>query len=97
MLEPSPDGEQLAEVIEIGSIHRLLAAADGVGNFDVAHGGERRQKVELLEHECDPLLAEAGAFAIVQGGEVDAIDDDSSLGRAGEASQQVEEGGFAGP
>ena len=49
---------------------------DVVGNFDVAHGGERGEKVEALEDEADLGAAHSGALGVGEFGEVGAIDED---------------------
>ena len=52
------DREQIAEVVEIGAVERLLAPAHRVGDLDIAHRRQRRQQVELLEDEADAMLAQ---------------------------------------
>ena len=76
-------------------VQRLLAAADGVGDLDVAHGRERGQQVELLKDEADAVLAQPGALGVVERGEVDAVDDHAALGGLREPAEQVEERGLA--
>jgi hypothetical protein len=95
MDETTLDGEQVAEMIEELAIQGLLAAADRVGELNIAHGTERGQQIELLEDEGDAMLAQAGALGVVEGGKVDAVDDDAAAGGAGEAAKEVEERGFA--
>ena len=42
------------------------------------------------------MLAEAGAFGVIQCGKIHAVDDDLSGGGLGKAAEQIEESGFAG-
>src|SRR5882762_9501073 len=96
MPEEALDAQQIAEMVEVGVIQRLLLPADGMGDLNVAHGGKRRQQVEALEDETDALLAQSCAFSVVEGGKVHAIDDDPARGGAGKAAEQVEKRRFAG-
>ena len=67
-----------------------------MGDFDVAHGGERGEKIEALEDEADLGAAHFCAFGVGEFGEVGAVDEDGAGGGVGEAAEDVEEGGFSG-
>ncbi len=75
-MESAADGEQVAEVVEKLGIERLFTAAHRIGHLDVSHGGERGQQVEFLKNESDTVLAEARTLGVVEGGEIDAVNDD---------------------
>ena len=64
-----------------------VAAGEGQRQRDVLEGGERRDEVERLEHEADPVAPEAGQPPLGQGAELDPLDE----GLAG--GQRVEAGG----
>jgi len=83
-------------VIEVRFVQRLVAAADGVGDFNIAHRGERGQQVEALEDKADALFTQAGALSVAERAKIDAVDDDPTRSGVGEATEQVEEGRFAG-
>src|SRR5581483_3079079 len=74
VIKPATDREQLAEMVKILEVQRLLAAADGVRNLDIAHGREGRQQVEFLKDKADAMFAKPGAFAVAERGKVYAID-----------------------
>ena len=95
VIEPPLDGKQMAEVVKVFQVQRLFAPADGVGNLNVAHGGEGGQQVELLEDKSDAVFAQPGSLRVVEGGKIDAIDDHTPAGGLGEPAEQVEKGGFA--
>ena len=73
--QPPLDRQQIAQMVEILQVQRLLAPADGVGDLDIAHGRERRQQVELLEDKADAVLAQPGALGVVERGKVHAVND----------------------
>src|SRR5881394_2530692 len=95
MIQPAFDREQVAEMVEISLIERLFAAADRVGNLDVAHRRKSGQKVEFLKYKPDAMFAQPGALRIAQSRKIDAVNLNAALGGASQAAQQVEEGGFA--
>lgn len=95
MLEAATDRKQVAEVVKIVEIQRSFAAADGVGNLNVAHGRERGEQIELLEDESDAMLAQASPLSVVEGGEIDSIDHNAALGGLGEPAEQVKERGLS--
>ena len=94
-MQATLDGEQLAEMVEIGLIERFLAAADGVCNFDIPHGCKGWQKVELLKNKADAVFAQARTLAIAQGGKIDPVNLYAALGGPSQAAEQVEKGRFA--
>ena len=94
-MQATLDGEQLAEMVEIGLIERFLAAADGVCNFDIAHGRKGWQKVELLKNKADAVFAQARTLAIAQSGKIDAVNLDAALSGPSQASKQVKKVRFA--
>ena len=67
-----------------------------MGDFDVAHGGERRQEVEALEDEAYFGATHFGALGVGEFGKVNAVDEDRAGGSAGKTAEDVEEGGLAG-
>ncbi len=70
---------------------RPAAAGDLPRDLDVAAGREGRQQVEFLKDEADAGAAHLCPLGVVEGGEVDAADEDAAGGGAGEAAEQVEE------
>ena len=96
VVETALNGEQIAEPVEVLPVQRLFAAAYGVGNFDIAHGGERWEQVEFLKDEADTVFAQAGALGVVQCGKIHAVNDDAAAGGLGEATEEVKERGLSG-
>ena len=63
--------------------------------FDVLGGRQGGDQVEGLEDEPDLLGADPGELGFAERAEVGAVQFDGALGRAVEAAEQVEQGGFA--
>jgi hypothetical protein len=100
VVETALDAEHLGEVGEKGLVEIFLYGraelGDVVGDFNVAHRGERWQEVEALEDEADFGATHFGALGVGESGEVHAVDQDGAGGGAGEAAKDVEKGGLAG-
>src|SRR5436305_9538448 len=64
------------------------------GEEEVLLDGQRRDEVEELEDEADPLAAEEGPLPLGEGREGDAVDDHLARVRLVDARQQVEQGGL---
>ena len=62
---------------------------------DVLLGGQRGDQVEELEDEADLLAAEVGELVLREVRDVDAVDDDASVGGRVDAAEEVEERGLA--
>ena len=82
-------------MVEILQVQRLLAAADGVRDLDVAHGCERGQQVELLKDKADAVLAQPRPLAVRERSKVHAINDHAALCGLREPAQQVKKRGLA--
>ncbi len=94
MLETLGDAEHLGDFFEERRIG-LGDTGDINGDLDVRAGAEGREKIEFLKDESDLALAQTGALAVGERGEIDAIDGDASGIGAGESAEQVEERGLA--
>src|SRR5271168_3943367 len=95
-MKPAADRQQLAQVVEISAIQRYFlsverATADGVGNLDIPHCRKRGQQVELLKHEADAMSSQPGALAVVQRGEIHAVNHDAPLRGPRKPAQKVEQ------
>ena len=64
---------------------------------DVLRGGEAGQQVEVLEDVADAAAAQCGQGAPAGASECRAVDEDLALGRAVQATGQVEQGRLARP
>src|SRR3989449_9743488 len=64
--------------------------------FDVLHGGQRREEIELLENEPDALAADRGQERGPGGIDAHAVDGQLSAGRGEDAAEDGEERGLAG-
>ena len=94
MVEPPSNREHVAQVVEVSAIQGLLASADLIGYFDIAHGRQSWQQVKSLEDKTDTMFPKPGPVCIIEGAKVDAVDDDAARGGARQAAQQVKEGRF---
>ena len=79
------------------SKQRLVGVAAGElqRQEDVLARVEDRQQVEELKDEADVVAAQLGELAVVEPGEVDAVDHDRARGRAVEAGEDVHQGRLA--
>ena len=87
MVEPVADPDRGDQAVE----QRLVGVAAGElqRQEDVLARVEDRQQVEELEDEADVVAAQLGELAVVEPGEVDAVDHDRARGRAVEAGEDV--------
>ena len=99
VVETAFNTEELGEVSEERLVELFLCGCsqigDVVGDLDVAHGGERGEKIETLEDEADFGATHFRALGVGEFGEVDAVDQDGAGGGAGETAEDVEEGRLA--
>ena len=63
---------------------------------DVLRRGQRRDQVERLEHEPDPVAPQLGELAVVERAEVGVTDPDAAVGEVVEAGERVHERRLAG-
>jgi len=68
MIEPALDRQHFAQMIQILAVHRYpictrSSPAYLVGNLDIAHRRNCRQKVEFLEDKPDPVLPQLRSLA----------------------------------
>ncbi len=82
-------------MVQVGVIQRLFPPADLVGDFNIAHGGEGGQQIELLKNKANPVLAQFCAFAVVEGRKVYAVDDYAAVCGPCEPAEQVKESGLS--
>src|SRR3984957_720296 len=87
MAETALYGKEVAQVVEIFPVHWLGAPADGIGDLDVSHGGERGKQVELLEDEADTVPAKPGPRAVAERGKVHAVDHNSPFSGPGQPAE----------
>ena len=100
MVEAALNAEHLGEVSEKGTVELSLGGAPRLAMswaISMLPMAERVGK-RLKRWKIKPILARRVRVrsASVEGGEVDAIDEDGAGGGPGEAAEDVEEGGFAG-
>src|SRR5262249_52749417 len=83
--------------------HPLGAAAKVVGagrrdlRLDVLQRRQRRDQVELLEHEAERRKTQLGQLAVGQLREVAALEEHLTAARTVEPAQQLQQGRLAGP
>ncbi len=70
--------DQPVEPLAVG-----LAAGDRERQHEVLLGGEHRQQVEELEDEAELVAAQLGQLAVVEVGDLLAVEDDGARGRLG--------------
>ncbi len=73
-----------------------LATGDRERQHQVLLGGEHRQQVEELEDEAELLAAQLGQLAVVEAGDLLAVEQDGAGGRLVEAGEDVHQGRLAG-
>ncbi len=73
----------------------LLAGIDH-RQFDIAHGVQTIQQMELLEHETELAIAHGGQRIRVHGGHGFAVEPVGAGGRPVETADHIHEGRFAG-
>src|SRR3954454_6375890 len=88
-----PVGEAVAQADGVDELVEPLRvrplAGDRQRQHDVLARVEDRQEVERLEDEADALAAQLGEPAVVERGDLDAVQDDRPGGRAVEAGEDV--------
>ena len=84
--------DQLVEPLLVG-----LLAGERERQQDVLLGGQHRHEVEGLEDEPETIAAQARERAVVEVGELGAVDHDGARGRAVEPREQVHQRRLAGP
>jgi hypothetical protein len=84
------DGDDLVEPSAVGPV-----TGEAHGQEDVLPRGERRDEVELLEHEPHPVAAQPGELALVEAPEVGVPDPDVSGRQGVEAGHHVQKGRLA--
>ena len=82
--------EQLGDVVEPLAVG-AVAAGDVLRNLDIHARIQRRQQVELLEHETDFALPHAGALGVGEACEVVAINNDAAGIGVRQPAQHVEQ------
>ena len=82
--------DQLVEPLPVG-----LAAGDRERQDQVLLGGEHRQQVEELEDEAELVAAQLGQRAVVEPGDLDAVELDRAGGRLVEPGEDVHQGRLA--
>ncbi len=88
-----PDGvDHLRHPLAVG-----LAAGDVEGKRDVLGCGQRRQQIELLEHEADAVTAKLGERLVRQSGEVHGADEDLAPGHGVKTGQAMHQRRLARP
>src|SRR5215203_1524512 len=88
-----PDGGD--QLVDPGPVR--LAAGDRERQDKVLLRGQDRQKVEELEDEAELVAAQLGQLAVVEAGDVDAVELDHPRGRLVEAGEDVHQGRLARP
>ena len=73
-----------------------LRPGDRERQHDVLLGGEHREQVEELEDEAELVAAQLGQVAVVEAGELGAVDLDRAAGRPVEPGEDVHQRGLAG-
>src|SRR5689334_939697 len=73
-----------------------ILAGDGRElRLDVLDGGERRDQVELLEHEAERAQAERGELVVGERREVVPLEEDATGARAVEGAEELQQGRLA--
>src|SRR6187402_1366356 len=83
--------DQLVDPLLVG-----LAAGDRERQHQVLLGGEDREQVEELEDEAELVAAQLGQLAVVEAGDVNAVELDPAGGWLVEAGEDVHQGRLAG-
>ena len=92
--EPVGDAELVHQVAEPVPVELPPGDVDGQG--DVLGGGQRRDEIEGLEDEPDPVPAQPGQTSFVEPADVEPADEALARGRAVQAGQAVHERRLAG-
>ena len=92
--EPVAQPDGVDDLVEPGRVG--LAAGEGQRQQDVLLRGQRRDQVERLEDEADPLPPQRGERLVLEPGQLDAVDDGLAAGRGVERGQAVHQRRLAG-
>jgi len=93
MVEPSGNSQHLRYSVKQRFVQAVFAC-NLTGNFNIALGRERWQKVEFLEDEANLLFAHFRALRVRHPGKICPVNGDSSGGRSRESAQNIEQRGF---
>src|ERR1700716_2811111 len=94
MLQTLGDAKHVGDLLQERGIG-LAQTGDVNRDLDVRARAERRQKIEFLKHESDLALAQPGALAVGESGEIHAVDSNASRIRAVQSAKQIKERGLA--
>ena len=93
MLQPAFEAQHFGDDIE--AVRVVTIAVNELRDSDIAFGGERRQKIEALEHEADFVAAQLGARGVTHRGQIVAVDQTLSPGGLRQPANDVQQGRFA--
>src|SRR3954468_310482 len=95
MIEAVGYAKHLGDLREVVAVEPAIQSGDVGGDIDVAGSSQSGKQIELLEYKADTAAAKARALGVGQRAEILAIDHYPAAGRAGEATQNIEESGLA--